>query len=200
MSGTLFLTSTGLTSPAVRAAFALAAEQLANKKVALVTTASEDKERNQYAQLGKSQLNELGFAVDFVDLQTDPKFDFSSYDAIYVNGGNTFTLLKYANEAKFKESVLALLDRGGIYVGVSAGAIIACPDMTVAIDVEPDPNEVGLTDFTALHLVDFYLDVHYTSANEAALVAYEKKYDRQVERLTDEQALKVQDGNVQRIG
>lgn len=197
--GKLFLTSTGLTCLKIRAEFAQAAQQLTNKTVALVTTASEDKERNEYAQLGKRQLDELGFSVKFVDLEIDPTFDFSSYGVIYVNGGNTFTLLKYAHEAKFKASVLALLKRNGIYVGVSAGAIIACPDMTVAIDVEPDPNEVALTDFTALHLVDFYLDVHYTSANESALMAYEKKYDRQVERLTDEQAIVVINDSVRKI-
>lgn len=197
--GKLFLTSTGLTCLKIRAEFAQAAQQLTNKTVALVTTASEDKERNEYARLGKRQLDELGFSVKFVDLETDPTFDFSSSGVIYVNGGNTFTLLKYANEAKFKASVLALLERNGIYVGVSAGAIIACPDMTVAIDVEPDPNEVALTDFTALHLVDFYLDVHYTSANESALMAYEKKYDRQVERLTDEQAIVVINDSVRKI-
>lgn len=183
----------------MRAEFDRVAQSLTNRKVALVTTASEDKDRNQYAQLGKSQLTEMGFEVDFVDLQTDPRFDFSAYDVIYVNGGNTFTLLKYAKDAHFEQTVRALLGRGGIYLGVSAGAIIACPDMTVAVEVEPDPNDVELTDFTALHLVDFYLDVHYVPANEAAIASYEKKYGHQVERLTDEQAILVIDKSVQRL-
>lgn len=175
------------------------AGRLPNKTVALVTTASEDKERNQFAQLGRRQLIELGCTVMFVDLETDPNFDFSSYGIIYVNGGNTFYLLQYALATNFGQSVQALLDRGGIYIGVSAGSIIVCPDISIVDYTAGDPNEIGMTDFTALGLVDFYLDVHYGPESEAALAAYEREYGRKVERLTDDQALLVENGAKRRI-
>ena len=91
----------------------------------------------------------MGFTkIDFVDLEIESDKDFSPYGVIYVCGGNTFKLLKFARQANFKFSIENLLKRNGVYVGVSAGSIIVGPSINIANEVEPDPNTIGLDDLT----------------------------------------------------
>lgn len=136
--GTLLLTSTGLSSESILNKFA---EVIGGDKprVAIVTTAAEGKENNKYSVLAKKQFTDMGFdVVDFVDLETQPTKDLSSYRVIYVCGGNTFKLLKFAKEANFKNAVQNLLNCDGVYVGVSAGSLIVGPSIQIAGEVEPD--------------------------------------------------------------
>jgi dipeptidase E len=144
MKGAIILTSTGLFAQKVRQAAKKFFDNLPHKSVAIITTAAEGKENNKYSKLAESQFKELCFnVIDFVDLENNHRADFSKYNVIYVCGGNTFKLLKYAREANFKETIVDLLDRGGIYIGVSAGAIILSPTIQMAAYVNPDPNDVG---------------------------------------------------------
>jgi len=200
MSGTIFLTSVGFSfNPKIIARLISEAGSIAEKKVAIVTTASEGKESNQFSVLAKNQFLEAGFkTIDFVDLETE-QTDFSHYDVIYVCGGNTFTLLKYAKERNFKESISKLLNRGGIYVGVSAGSLIMCPTINQANEVEPDPNEVGLDDLSAFHFVDFDVFPHYHDEIENEIVEFEKKYQIESKRLRDGEAIVINGGGIELI-
>ena len=193
--GTLFCTSAGLSAAAVKTEFEHALPSAPNKRVALVVTAAEDKERNKYARMGKRSLEALGCSVDFVDLETDPDLDFSPYGIIYVTGGNTFYLLEYARQAHFDAAVKALLDRNGIYFGVSAGSLIMAPDISIVDFTGGDPNTIGMTDFTAFGFTDWYFDVHYTLLDERQIRAFERKTGHKVSRLTDAQAIVSENGH-----
>lgn len=191
--GKLLLTSTGLTSENVSLKFKGLVSNPENTSVAIVTTAAEGKSGNKYSQLAKKQFEELGFvAVDFVDLETEPQKDFSSYGVIYVCGGNTFKLLRFAREADFKSSIENLLERGGIYIGVSAGSIIVGPSITIAGEIEPDENEVGLDDLTGFGISDLIILPHYSPEIEEEVIAFENKYSVKVERLNNSQAILIE--------
>lgn len=193
--GKLLLTSTGLTSENVSLKFKGLVSNPENTSVAIVTTAAEGKSENKYSQLAKKQFEEFGFAaVDFVDLETESQKDFSSYGVIYVCGGNTFKLLKFAREADFKSSIENLLERGGIYIGVSAGSIIIGPSIAIAGEIEPDENEVGLEDLTGFGISDLIILPHYSPEIEEEVIAFENKYSVKVERLSNSQAILVENG------
>lgn len=192
--GTLFCTSAGLSAAVVRTEFENALPSAPNKRVAFVVTAAEEKAHNKYALMGKASLESLGCAVDLVDLETDPDFDFSPYGIIYVTGGNTFFLLEHARAAHFGETVQALLDRNGIYFGVSAGSLIMAPDISIVDFTGGDPNDIGMTDFTAFGFTDWYFDVHYTPADESTIADFEQKSGHKVSRLTDAQAIVIENG------
>ena len=49
----------------------------------------------------------------------------SAYDVIYFSGGVTKHLLSRINENGFNKVLERFLDQGGVYVGVSAGSIVA---------------------------------------------------------------------------
>jgi dipeptidase E len=108
---------------------------------------------------------------------------------IYVCGGNTFKLLKYAREAHFKGTIVKLLERGGIYVGVSAGAIILAPTIQIAASVDPEPNEVGITNLEGLGLIDFEIHPHYDPYHDKELAAYQKTTANKVVRISNSQAV-----------
>jgi len=191
--GKLLLTSTGLTSENVSLKFKGLVSNPENTSVAIVTTAAEGKSKNKYSQLAKKQFEELGFvAVDFVDLETEPQKDFSSYNVIYVCGGNTFKLLKFAREANFKTTIENLLERDGVYIGVSAGSIIVGLSITIAGEIEPDENEVGLEDLTGFGISDLIILPHYSHKIEEEVITFENKHSVKVERLNNSQAILIE--------
>lgn len=194
--GTLLLTSTGLSSPNVLNKFLEIIDGTKNKQVAIVTTAAEGKETNKYSQLANKQFVDLGFSiVDFVDLETDPAKDLSMYDVVYVCGGNTFKLLKFARVANFKNSVESLLKKGGVYIGVSAGSIIMGPSVEIANEVRPDPNTVGLSDFTGFGIINTTVMPHYSPEIEEQVKIFENKYNIIIDRIDNSQAILVQEGH-----
>ncbi len=194
-TGKLLLTSTGLTSENIAKRFQSFFPDPGSEAIAIVTTAAEGKEQNAYSQLAKKQLKEMGFTkIDFVDLETDPTTDFSSYGVIYVCGGNTFKLLKFAREANFQSSIDNLLKRNGVYVGVSAGSIIVGPSTNIANEVEPDPNDIGLKDLSGFNITNLIILPHYSLEIEEETKTFENKYGVIVERLNNSQAVLIENG------
>ena len=72
------------------------------------------------------------------------------FDVIYFTGGNTRHLLKRVIETRFDEIVKRMVYTGKVYIGASAGSLIAMPNLTGA----PDDPVMGLC------LIDAYLSVH----------------------------------------
>jgi len=194
-SGIIFLTSTGLSSKNVYDKFKEIADSKSLKKVVIITTASSDKENNQYSQLALSQLKSIGFDVlDFYDFENEGLKDLSQYDVIYVCGGNTFKLMKFAREMNFDKEVESLLKRGGAYIGVSAGSLVVGPSIKIAGEIHPDVNEVNLTDFKGFNIIDLIIFPHYSSEFEEEIKSFETKNNVKIERLTNSQAILVKDG------
>ena len=199
--GTIILTSTGLSAEPVRRASGKFFDSLSHKSVAIVTTAAEGEENNKYSKLAESQFRELGFnTVDFIDIENDQRADFSKYSVIYVCGGNTFKLLKYARETNFKDAIIKLLERNGVYIGVSAGAIILAPTIQIAASVDPEPNDVGITDLEGLGLINFEVHPHYDPSHDKELSSYQKTTTNKVVRISDSQAVIISSAEQQIIG
>jgi dipeptidase E len=135
-----------------------------------------------------------------------PTKDFSAYDVIYVEGGNTFKLLRFAKDANFKQTIEKLLARGGVYIGVSAGSAIMCPNIKltewkVKAGLRPDKNRFDLTDLTAFDFAPFLLVVHFAPEQ----IEIVKKFIQEeavypVRVLTDEQAFVIKNGQTILIG
>lgn len=199
--GKLLLTSTGLSSENIAKRFQNFFTDPGSKAVAIVTTAAEGKEQNKYSQLAKKQFEEMGFTkIDFIDFETEPARNFSTYEVIYVCGGNSFKLLKFAREANFQSSIDNLLKRNGVYVGVSAGSIIVGPSIDIANEVEPDPNDIGLEDLTGFNITNLIILPHYSPEVEEETKAFEEKHGVIVERLNNSQAVLIENGEKVIIG
>ena len=86
-------------------------------------------------------------------------------------------------ETGFDNILKRFISEGKLYVGVSAGSILAGPDITVSRDI----NDVGLTDFSGLGITQTVVVVHYDKQTDDRLDKISKKFH--AVPLTDEQAL-----------
>ena len=60
--------------------------------------------------------------------------ELSIFDAVYFTGGNTQYLLDRINDTSFNKSLNEFVNKGGVYIGVSAGSVIAAGNL---------PNNLG---------------------------------------------------------
>ncbi|OUT09917.1 hypothetical protein B9N66_05080 [Campylobacter concisus] len=83
----------------------------------------------------------------------------SQCDIIYISGGNTFYLLNELRKSCAAQAIKNAVKASKIYIGESAGAIVAAPDTRYATLM--DENSPNMSDFTGLNLVDFYVVPHF---------------------------------------
>jgi dipeptidase E len=122
-------------------------------------------------------------------------------EIIYVEGGNSFYLLKAVRESGFDTILPELLDAGVIYMGGSAGSYIACPTIEMAKWKHQNKyDHYNVEDLHALALVPFLVSVHYKDEYRELLTEKIAECSLPVRVLTDKQAILVQGNDVQLIG
>ena len=199
---TLLLTSTGISSNTVCDAFLNEIGDHRNLKIFIITNAASEGKENKYARLAESQFIELGFLnISFFDVEKDALSRLYEADIIYVVGGNTFTLLHKIRRSGADKVLTTLLSTAPdlIYIGVSAGSIILTPTIRIASEVEPDPNEEDMSDFSALSIFRDEIYPHYTEDIETELCKYENRHSVTVRRITNEEALLVKNNDTRLV-
>ena len=104
----------------------------------------------------------------------------SQCDVIYVSGGNTFYLLNELRKSRVWQAIKNAVKAGKIYIGESAGAIVASPDTRYATLM--DENSPNMSDFTGLNLVNFFTVPHFgcepfTQATHEIMEKFGNLYD-----------------------
>src|SRR5262245_22561103 len=110
-----------------------------------------------YAALARQRLAAMDYKMDSAHEDSDPKQAVNAAEAVFVGGGNTFRLLKGLYDFELLAPVRRKVAEGMLYLGSSAGSIVACPTLKTTKDmpvVEP-PS------FDALGLVAFQISPHY---------------------------------------
>lgn len=145
-----------------------------------------------------------GLGVDteletWTDLAQHHPDEMGDVDLLFVGGGNTFRLLDRVRSAGFEQAVRDFVARGGDYYGGSAGAILACADIGVALGL--DENEVGLTDLTGLGLVrDLVVLPHYDRTQAVAARESSRREGRALVGVPERSGLAVRGGHAEVIG
>jgi dipeptidase E len=201
----LFLTSAGLVPEVAQEFLALLGKKPEDARMVFIPTAANPELDRWYLNKDKINIAQLGIiAINEVDIEKESKVSLaqklSGADIIYVEGGNTFYLLKYVRESGFKELVKEFLDRGGVYVGVSAGSMIAGPNIETANWKHADRNVVGLQDLTAMNLVPFAIAPHIDETNIEATKEEAAKAGYPVIALSDKQAVLVAGDKTRIVG
>lgn len=84
--------------------------------------------------------------------------DLKNFDAIYIGGGNTWSLIQELRDAGFSDILIQYIQAGGQVYGGSAGAII----MGKRIDTHDDENKIGLQDTSGFNLLNnFSVACHF---------------------------------------
>ncbi|OGZ85566.1 MAG: hypothetical protein A2599_01725 [Candidatus Staskawiczbacteria bacterium RIFOXYD1_FULL_39_28] len=177
--------------------------------VAFITTAYiyRKEENPDYVNKDLIIMKEMGFNIEEIDIEGRSEAQvynlLKNKDIIFVEGGNTFYLLKAMRTCNFERVIRKLLKEGKVYIGVSAGSIVAGKTIKTAGWKDADKNIVGLKNLKGLNLVPFDIFVHY-SPEHAEIIAQKlpdpKNRLKKLRILTDEQAILVQGKEVALIG
>ena len=196
LMSTILLTSAGMQ---VKDAILRILPKLPRKmKLAHIVTAANVEGYKGYIDDDRRLMEQVGFQIADLDLVGKNRIELRALlgekDIIYVQGGNTFYLLHHVRESGFDEVIKRLIDRGIIYIGVSAGSIIAGQTIETSVWRDVDRNVVGLSDLTGLGLVPFNIFVHYSPQYKELILREQPKSKWPLRILTDDQALLIRDG------
>lgn len=109
-------------------------------------------------------------------------------DAVFVTGGYVRYLLQHATRSGFADAVRQLVPEGLAYLGVSAGAVLAGPDIAPNVGSD-DPGVTTVTE--GLGLVDFVVLPHVGRHPAAHHEAIERRFEGRwpLVRLRDDEAI-----------
>jgi len=201
----LLLTSAGIVPEIEKDFLSLLGKDPESAKLIFIPTAANPELDRWYLNKDKIKLAQMGIInIVEVDLEKENKDSLAQKingaDILYVEGGNTFYLLKYVRESGFAGLAKQFLERGGLYVGVSAGSMIAGPNIETAEWKHADRNIVDLKDLTGMDLVPFAIAPHIDDTNIGATKESAAKVAYPVIALTDKQAVLIDGGRTEIIG
>ena len=186
----IVLTSCGIIDEDFKSRFyeVIPKDELKNKKILYVTTAMDgesdddrswaDKEYKTILELGISEKNIVEYKIG------KSQDNLEDFDIMYMMGGNTFYLLDVIRKTGFDRMINNFLNAKKLYIGSSAGSIIIGNSIETAAPF--DDNNVGMTEFSSLKLVDGIIIPHANKKEE---------FIDSLKKETDEKIIPLCDGN-----
>lgn len=113
-------------------------------------------------------------------------------DVVCVAGGYTYYLLEQMRITGFDSVLTDFIDRGGMYIGASAGALIAGPDIEPCARLDDPEYGPSLTSTKGLGLVNIVPMPHYDMSERNSVIdeiieQYNGEYT--VIPITDDEAI-----------
>ena len=143
-------------------------EEIDNKKVAFIPTASLHEGYTGYVGSARKLFKKLGASVTEIDISTEAystiQAVFEDVDVIYFTGGNSFFLMDQLRKTETDELLKKELANGKLMIGESAGAIICAPTIQYIEQMDEKPEDYSQEDNEGLDLIDFYVLPHYLTA------------------------------------
>ena len=143
-------------------------EEIENKKVAFIPTASLHEGYTGYVGSARKLFKKLGASVTEIDISTEAystiQAVFEDADVIYFTGGNSFFLMDQLRKTETDELLKKELANGKLMIGESAGAIICAPTIQYIDQMDEKPEDYSQEDNEGLDLIDFYVLPHYLTA------------------------------------
>jgi dipeptidase E len=178
-----------------------------NVTVAFISTAAKSEPNIDY--MAKDWIimkDEMGFNVEEVDIDGKTENQVMELiklkDIIFVEGGNTFYLLKAMRACNFERIIRKLLKQGKVYIGASAGSIVAGKTIKTA-EWKHDKDHFRVKNLKGLNLVPFDIFVHYQPEHAEIIkqkIKNPKKRAKKLKILADGQAILVQGKEISLIG
>ncbi|MFZ1627169.1 MAG: Type 1 glutamine amidotransferase-like domain-containing protein [Candidatus Moraniibacteriota bacterium] len=200
----LFLTS--IAAKTIHKILPYLPKQAHEMRIAFIPTASDIYTPHPWIEDDRNKLMELGFQVEDIDIKEfsteNLQKKLSDVDIIFVAGGNTSYLLEQTQKNGFLEITRNLVHLGTIYIGSSAGSLLAAPN--IEVDKIYDDGEFGkeLASYEGLGLINFVPLPHadnpkYLPYLERAFKEYGDKY--KLVRLNDNQVIVVTEGETEML-
>lgn len=180
---------------------------LKGKTVTYIPTASAAEPLGFFVKIGMWSLKRMGLIVDELEVSASSyetiRQKLEKNDIIYIAGGNTFFLLQELKRTGADRLLVREVSKGKLYIGESAGAIVAAPDIGYSAFMDRPDKAPDLKDYSGLNLTGFYTVPHYKNwqmgkAAEKIIHTYSSSLDLKV--ISDNQAVFVEDGIVKIYG
>jgi dipeptidase E len=140
-------------------------------KVCIITTAAiPDKEQNKWILFTRDYLHTQNISgISYLDFEKDNPEILSSFDIIFIAGGNPYNLFYYIKAAKSEEHLKKIaLSKDKIVIGVSAGAMLLTNGIQYISEFNrimsfnsSKDNQINLHDMEGLKLQNLILFPHY---------------------------------------
>ena len=114
---------------------------------------------DQYEQKVQEAFQDIGYPVISLHHSSKPNEVIEQAGVIITGGGNTFHLLHFLQQFQLLDIIRQKVLNGCPYIGWSAGSNIACPTISTTNDMPI----VETNGFSALNLIPFQLNPHYTN-------------------------------------
>lgn len=159
-------------------------EDIDSDEVLFIPTASKVEDYTQYVSDARCTFKELDVKIDEFDLSDSDRETalkkISNSKIIYFTGGNSFYLLQELNRLDIVNFIHEEVQKGKIYIGESAGAIIASNNIEYSQLMDDKEKAESLDDYDGLSLIDFYVVPHYNEfpfieSAEAVIEKYSEK-------------------------
>ena len=142
-----------------------AGEPVNGKKIVFIPTASLVEKVRFYVDDDRKAFEKLGLIIEELEVSTATTEEIATAlernDYIFISGGNTFYLMQELKKKGADKLLMEQINNGKLYIGTSAGSIIASPNIEFVSDMDETKKAPELTDYSGLHLVDFYFLPHY---------------------------------------
>ena len=173
-----------------------------SKKILFIPTATNVDEYKKYIHLTQKIFEDFGYEVENFDVsifsEEIAKEKLSETKTVFISGGNTFYLLQELKRKNLTSYLKERIENGLLYIGESAGSVIATPNIEYASIVDDKTLATELNDYTGLNLVDFYIVPHFeeepfveNSRNTVEL--YKDKLDLKL--INNKEAILVENNN-----
>ena len=134
------------------------------QEILFIPTAANVEEYRDYVDEGITVLKENGYDVTVLDIATAPHSKsvqvIKTSGCLCISGGNTFYLLQELKRNGLLDLIKQKIQDDMLYIGESAGAIIACPDISYNQIMDDKTVATELTNYSGMGLVDYYVLPH----------------------------------------
>ena len=173
--------------------------KLKGKTIAYIPTAALVENSGDMIRAEMLTLSNMGLIPVKLEISSAPyeviDRTLSESDFLFVSGGNTFFLLQEMKRIGADKLLIREVEKGKLYIGESAGAMIASPDIGYSAIMDAPSAAPRLTDYSGLGLVPFYVVPHYKSSflgKEAQNIKEAFSHSLSLKLLTDHQALLIE--------
>lgn len=136
--------------------------------------------------------------VDFTMLLEDDEVpELSIFNAIYIGGGNTFTLLDFVIKRGLNEKFIEYINKGGVIYGGSAGAIIFGKDIRTV----EEENDEDYQYYLGMNLFnDYSIICHYEESIDSKIFDTLAKIRNPILALPENAGLILKNNEIEIIG
>ena len=152
---------------------------LAKKKAIFIPTAGDPYNNRDFVEADRIALEKYGLDVVEMDVKNRSEEEIreaiDGADIVLVAGGNTFYLMEKLKKSGADKVIKEFIEKGGMYIGSSAGSIICCPTIEGAEEFDDPSLAPKLDNFDGMGIFKDVIIPH----------TQKKKYFERIKKTTE---------------